>query len=61
MLHYARGKTLGGSTARNYMAYQRGTIESYQRWADEVADESYTFEALLPHFEKSLNFTPPDL
>ena len=38
--HYARGKTLGGSTARIHMAYQRGTVEHYQRWADEVPDES---------------------
>jgi len=42
------------------MAYQRGTIESYQRWADDVGDQSYTFNRLLPFFEKSLNFTPPD-
>ena len=42
------------------MAYQRGTKEAYQRWADEVDDQSYTFEALLPFFEKSLNFTPPN-
>ncbi len=42
------------------MAYQRATIEAYQRWADEVGDQSYTFPALLPFFEKSLNFTPPN-
>ena len=42
------------------MAYQRGTRESYQRWADEVGDQSYTFDKLLPYFEKSLNFTPPN-
>ena len=42
------------------MAYQRGTKDSYQRWADEVEDQSYTFDKLLPYFEKSLNFTPPD-
>lgn len=60
IIHYARGKTLGGCTARNYMAYQRGTTEAYQRWADEVDDQSYTFNALLPFFEKSLNFTPPN-
>ncbi|KAG8526149.1 uncharacterized protein KY384_000142 [Bacidia gigantensis] len=59
IIHYARGKTLGGCTARNYMAYQRGTISSYQAWAEEVGDPSYTFENLLPYFEKSLNFTPP--
>jgi len=58
--HYARGKALGGCTARNYMAYQRGTVSAYQRWADEVGDQSYTFDGLLPYFERSLNFTPPN-
>lgn len=61
VIHYARGKALGGSTARNYMAYNRGTVGSYQRWADEVGDQSYTFDKILPYFQKSLNFTPPDI
>ncbi|EAW11661.1 GMC family oxidoreductase [Aspergillus clavatus NRRL 1] len=56
--HYARGKCLGGSSARNYMAYQRGTKSSYQRWADMVGDQSYAWENFLPFFEKSLHFTP---
>ncbi|KAL8860930.1 MAG: hypothetical protein Q9178_002685 [Gyalolechia marmorata] len=59
-IHYASGKCLGGSSARNFMVYQRGTIASYQRWADAVGDQSYTFDRLLPFFEKSLKFTPPD-
>ena len=42
------------------MAYQRGTLSSYQRWADAVGDQSYTFDRLLPFFEKSSRFTPPD-
>lgn len=59
-IHYARGRCLGGSSARNYMAYQRGTASSYKRWADLVGDQSYTFANFLPWFEKSLKFTPPD-
>ncbi|KAI8952985.1 GMC oxidoreductase [Xylaria longipes] len=59
-LHYARGKVLGGCSARNYMIYQRGTNDSYQMWADQVGDESYTFGNLLPYFTKSICFTPPD-
>ena len=58
--HYARGKCLGGSSARNYMAYQRGTVESYDQWADQVGDQSYQFDQFLPYFQKSVNFTPPD-
>lgn len=37
-----------------------GTRSLYQRWADVVGDESYTFDRLLPFFEKSLKFTLPD-
>jgi len=58
-VHYARGKTLGGCTARNYMAYHRGTAGSYKKWAEQVGDESYTFDKFGPYFEKSLNFTAP--
>ncbi|KAL9078533.1 MAG: hypothetical protein Q9157_002556 [Trypethelium eluteriae] len=56
--HYARGKTLGGSSARNYMVYHRGSTDSYQQWANQVGDESYTFPNFLPYFEKSVHFTP---
>ncbi|KAG4428743.1 hypothetical protein IFR05_015774 [Cadophora sp. M221] len=60
-IHYAQGKTLGGSSALNTMAYLRGTKGSYQRWADQVGDQSYTFPNLLPFFKKSVHFTPPNL
>ncbi|KAF2836215.1 GMC oxidoreductase [Patellaria atrata CBS 101060] len=60
-IHYARGKCLGGSSARNYMAYQRGTKASYQKWADLAGDQSYSWDSFLPFFEKSLKFTPPNM
>ncbi|KAL8951283.1 MAG: hypothetical protein Q9222_002738 [Ikaeria aurantiellina] len=56
-IHYARGKTLGGSSARNYMVYHRPTIGSLQKWADEVGDQSYSWNRFLPFFQKSCNFT----
>ncbi|KAH7139126.1 hypothetical protein B0J11DRAFT_424154 [Dendryphion nanum] len=58
-LHYARGKCLGGSSARNFMIYQRGDRGSYQKWADAVGDSSYTFDNLFPYFTKSIKFSPP--
>ncbi|EMR85826.1 hypothetical protein ACHAPC_007602 [Botrytis cinerea] len=58
-ISYARGKCLGGSSARNFMIYQRGTTQSYQKWADAVDDQSYTFDGLFPYFQKSVRFTPP--
>ena len=59
-IHYAQGKTLSGSSALNAMAYHRGTFGSYQRWADLVGDQSYTFSNLLPYFKKSCQLTPPN-
>ncbi|EKG14039.1 Glucose-methanol-choline oxidoreductase [Macrophomina phaseolina MS6] len=41
------------------MAYHRGTVGSYKKWAEQVGDSDYTFENFAPFFEKSLNFTPP--
>jgi choline dehydrogenase len=48
------------SSARNFMIYQRGDRGSYQCWADQVGDSSYTFDSLLPYFKKSVRFTPPN-
>lgn len=59
-VHYARGKTLGGSSARNYMVYHRPTVGSLQKWADDVRDQSYTWDNFLPFYQKSCNYTPYD-
>lgn len=56
----ARGNTNEHSSALNAMLYQRGTKQSYAAWADMVGDQDYTFDALLPFFEKSVNYTAPN-
>ncbi|ORY57010.1 putative GMC oxidoreductase [Pseudomassariella vexata] len=56
-LHYARGKTFGGSSARNFFVYQRPTVQAMQKWADEVGDDSFTWDKMLPYFKKSINYT----
>ena len=38
----------------------RGTLGSFQNWADMVGDQSYTFNNVLPYFQKSVTFTPPN-
>lgn len=38
----------------------RGTVGSYQLWADLVGDVAYTFDNLMPYFKKSVNFTAPN-
>lgn len=56
---YTRGKCLGGSSARNYMVYQRPSIGAMQKWADDVGDQSWTFNSTLKYYERSTTFTPP--
>ncbi|ETN42960.1 uncharacterized protein HMPREF1541_02118 [Cyphellophora europaea CBS 101466] len=59
-IHYAQGKTLGGSSALNFMIHHRGSRGSYQMWADMVGDQSYTYDGLEPYFKRSVTLTPPD-
>lgn len=42
------------------MVYQRGSVGSYQNWANAVGDQSYAWKNFLPYFQKSVTFTPPD-
>lgn len=58
-MHYARGKALGGSSARHFLTYQIGPKGSYQRWADEVGDQAYSWDRFLPYFQKSQDFVAP--
>lgn len=58
-VHYARGKCLGGSSARNFMIYQRPDRGSLDMWASLVGDESYSWSNFEPFFRKSVTFTPP--
>ncbi|KAJ8061221.1 hypothetical protein OCU04_010293 [Sclerotinia nivalis] len=60
-IHYARGKTLGGSSALNALSYHRATSGTYQKWAELVGDQSYTFENLLPYYKKSCHLTTPNI
>ncbi|KAI4258501.1 MAG: hypothetical protein L6R42_005058 [Xanthoria sp. 1 TBL-2021] len=60
-MHYARGKTLGGSSARNYLAYHQGSVGSYHQQAEQVADDSYLFDNFLPYFQRSAILTTPNL
>ncbi|KAK4233374.1 hypothetical protein C8A03DRAFT_38924 [Achaetomium macrosporum] len=56
-MFYMQGKTLGGSTARGAMLYQRGSKGAYQKWADQVGDDSYTWDNWRPFFKKSVKFS----
>ncbi|KAF4309876.1 Glucose-methanol-choline oxidoreductase [Botryosphaeria dothidea] len=58
--HYARGKCLGGSSALNFMIYQRGTAQCYDQWAETLGDDSWSWANTQKHFKNSFTFTPPN-
>ncbi|KAF2237533.1 GMC oxidoreductase [Viridothelium virens] len=60
LIHYTQGKTFGGGSSRNYMAYHRGTVGTFDQWADLLGDSTYAWKNILPYFEKSVRFTPPN-
>ena len=37
-----------------------GTIGAFDKWAEQVGDESYRYNNILPYFQRSTKFTPPD-
>ena len=57
-IHIARGKCLGGSSGRHFFFYHHASKDTYARWAEEVGDASYEYNALQPYFARSAHFTP---
>ncbi|KAI4157806.1 MAG: hypothetical protein LQ342_008001 [Letrouitia transgressa] len=53
---YDSGKVLGGTTE----ARLSGTIGTFDKWAEQVGDDSYKFSNFLPYFQRSARFHPPD-
>ncbi|KAL3481916.1 hypothetical protein BJX99DRAFT_253041 [Aspergillus californicus] len=52
-------RLLGGGSAINGMAFDRGSPGDYDLWAELIGDERWGWEGLLPYFKKSETFTPP--
>ncbi|KAL4791634.1 GMC oxidoreductase [Aspergillus venezuelensis] len=59
-VHYCRHRTFGGTSAANVMIYQRPDVDSMSRWAEVVDDDSYRFENVLPFYQRTPTFHPPD-
>lgn len=51
-LFLPRGKTLGGSSSTNAMAYVRGNRADYEEWAG-LGNKGWDYESVLPYFKKS--------
>jgi choline dehydrogenase len=57
-IHYVRGRCLGGSSARNYMVYNRGTVDAFARWASDVVDTAWDWDGVYHYYHKSPHYTP---
>nr|XP_026497751.1 glucose dehydrogenase [FAD, quinone]-like [Vanessa tameamea] len=51
---WTSGKTMGGSSAINYLVYMRGNSHDYNNWA-EMGNYGWTYNEVLPYFKKSEN------
>ena len=51
-IYLPRGKTLGGSSSTNAMAYVRGNRADYDGWAN-LGNKGWSFEEVLPYFIRS--------
>ncbi len=49
---YLRGRGIGGSSSVNAMATIRGTVDDYQRWADEFGCDGWGWPEMLGAFLK---------
>ena len=47
-------------STRTAQFQERSSVGAFQRWADDVGDQSYTFSNLLPFFKKSVHFSIPN-
>ncbi|KAJ1026091.1 hypothetical protein NDA18_003751 [Ustilago nuda] len=50
---YARGKCIGGSSARNFMLYHRPPKEAQQTWVQLTGDDQWSFDNVLPYYQKT--------
>ncbi|EWY84019.1 hypothetical protein FOYG_13798 [Fusarium oxysporum NRRL 32931] len=57
-LPWPRGKCVGGTSALNYMAWNRASRDDYDAW-EALGNQGWGWDSLLPFFKRSETFHPP--
>jgi choline dehydrogenase-like flavoprotein len=55
---FVRGHVLGGSSTINYMAYNRASNDTYDRWAKVTEDEAWSWKELEPYYLRNAHLVP---
>lgn len=55
-----RGRGIGGTTLINGLVYSRGSSMDFDRWAKHVEDERWSYQQVLPYFQRTENFIQRD-
>lgn len=58
-LDFPRGKVIGGTSALNFMTWNRANKQDYDAW-EELGNRGWGWNALLPYFKKSETFFEPE-
>ena len=58
-LNFTRGHALGGSSTINYMAYNRASNDTYDRWAKIVEDDAWSWKELEPYYRRNAHLVAP--
>ncbi|CCM06045.1 uncharacterized protein FIBRA_08291 [Fibroporia radiculosa] len=56
---YPRGRILGGSSTINYMVWNRGSEDDWDRYANYTGDNGWSWNEIYPYMLKSENLVPP--
>lgn len=54
------GNILSGSSAVNYGMWSRGDKVDYEQWAQSSVDDRWTYERMMPYFNRSEHHHDPD-
>ncbi|CCM06052.1 uncharacterized protein FIBRA_08299 [Fibroporia radiculosa] len=56
---YQRGRVLGGSSTINYMIWNRGSVDDWNRYAEYTGDSGWSWDEIFPYMLKSETLVPP--